>query len=140
MAERQRLTDEAKKAKLLANEFKKDPNDPCAHKFGDLELNRSQSNPDDRYAKVYTAVKNIDESLMGQDILVRGRLHTSRAQGKTMIFIEVREQFATVQAGLFGGETVSANMIAYAKQIPKESIIEIKAKVQVPEKEIHSCS
>jgi aspartyl/asparaginyl-tRNA synthetase len=61
-----------------------------------LELNRSQSNPDDRYKKVYHAVKDIDESLIGHEVLVRGRLHTSRAQGKKIVFIVLREQFATI--------------------------------------------
>ena len=29
-------------------EYKKDPNDPCAHKFGDLELIRSTVDPEER--------------------------------------------------------------------------------------------
>lgn len=37
---RKRQEEEAKK-----NEFVKDPNDPCAEKFGDLPLNRSQCDP-----------------------------------------------------------------------------------------------
>jgi len=56
----------------------KDPNDPCANKFGDLELNKSQSNPDERYTKVYTAVKNLDASLKDTEVWIRGRVHTSR--------------------------------------------------------------
>ena len=63
---------EAKKAERLAkkqaeeaarNVFVKDPNDPCADKFGETELNRSQCDPEVRFQKVYTAVKNLDASL-----------------------------------------------------------------------------
>ena len=63
------------KPKAVEEEYKKDPNDPSAHLFGDLELNRSQSNPENRYARTWTPVKNIDESHNEQEVLVRGRLH-----------------------------------------------------------------
>ena len=65
---------EAKKAARLAErqgkaqkeaEYKKDPADPCADKFGDLELNRSQSDPEQRYAKKFTEVHALEESLAG---------------------------------------------------------------------------
>jgi hypothetical protein len=101
---------EAKKAARLAErqgkaqkdaEFKKDPNDPCADKFGDLELNRSQSDPELRYAKKFTEVHQIDESLVGQEVIVRGRLASSRPAGKKLVFIVIRERFSTVQATLF---------------------------------------
>lgn len=32
---------ERQDAEARKNTYVKDPNDPCAHKFGDLELNRS---------------------------------------------------------------------------------------------------
>lgn len=57
-----------------------------------------------------------------------------------MCFIEVREQFATVQAALFGGETISPGMIKYAQGLPKESIIDVKGKVVVPAQPIKGCS
>ena len=45
-AEREKKKEEARRAREEASkkgsqEYKKDPNDPCAHKFGDKELNRS---------------------------------------------------------------------------------------------------
>lgn len=89
LAQRQAKTAEAK-------EFVKDPNDPCAEKFGDLELNRSQSDPEQRYAKKFTEVHELDESHVGQEIIVRGRLHSSRAAGKKLVFVVIRERFATV--------------------------------------------
>ncbi len=79
---------EKKKAERLAArqaktqvevEYKKDPNDPSAHLFGDCELNRSQSNPDERYNRKYTQIKNLDETMKDQEVLIRGRLHGSRA-------------------------------------------------------------
>ena len=57
-----------------------------------------------------------------------------------MCFIEVREQFATIQAVLNSGATIGPVMIQYAGAIPKESIIEIKAKVSKCGKPVQSCS
>jgi aspartyl-tRNA synthetase len=81
----------------------------------------------------------LDESLNGQEVLVRGRLHASRATGKNC-FITVREQFSTIQAIVGQSDTVSKGMVKYAGKIPKESIIDIKATVIVPEKTVDSCT
>jgi aspartyl/asparaginyl-tRNA synthetase len=42
-------------------------------------------------------VKDLEESLNGQDVWIRGRVHASRATGKNC-FLTLRETFATVQA------------------------------------------
>jgi len=52
----------------------------------------------------------------------------------------LRERFSTIQAILSVSDTVSQGMAEYARRIPKESIIEIKAKVGVPENPIQGCS
>jgi len=70
---------------------------------------------------------------------VRGRVHNSRAKGK-LCFLILREQFATVQASLFVNDDISKGMVTYASKIPKESIVEVKAKVLKTEKDIESCS
>ena len=57
-----------------------------------------------------------------------------------MAFVVVRETFATAQAVLFVGETISKGMVTFASKIPRESIIEIVAKVTVPENPIEGCS
>lgn len=140
-AKAERLAARQQKTQADQGEWKKDPNDPCASKFGDCELNRSQSNPELRYARKFTEVHELDETFSGKEVLIRGRLHSSRAAGKKLVFIVIRERFATVQAILAVSEPdVSPGMAEYARRIPKESIIEIKAKVVIPEKPIQSCS
>jgi aspartyl-tRNA synthetase len=57
-----------------------------------------------------------------------------------MCFVVVREAFATVQAVLFVGDTISKGMVTYASKIPKESIIEIVALVNKPDQAIAGCS
>lgn len=140
---------EAKKAERLAarqtkvaaqvDENKKDPNDPSAAIFGERELNRSQGDPELRFTKKILDVKEVDEKLAGQSIVVRGRLHNSRAKGK-LCFVVIRQQFSTVQAMLSVDDTISKGMVSYASKVPRESIIEVKAKVIIPEKPVETCS
>jgi aspartyl-tRNA synthetase len=87
-------------------------------------------------------VQDLDESFAGKDVIVRCRLHGSRIQGKRA-FITLRERFATVQSVLSVQETepiVSVGMLEYARRIPKESIIEVRAKVVLTPSPIKSCS
>lgn len=142
-------TREAKKAERLANrqkkvaaqedEGKKDPNDPSAHLFGELPLNRSQGDPELRFTKKFTKVADIDASLEGQEVIVRGRLHNTRGKGK-LAFLVMREQFSTVQMIVSAEGAVSKGMVAFASKTPRESIIEVKAKVTVPAKPVEGCS
>ena len=141
----------AKKAKKEEEERKKntfirDPNDPCVDLFGDRPLNRSQDDPNIRFQKKYVAVKDLDQTLVGQEVRVRCRVHNSRGGGSNC-FIEGRESYATVQFVMFVNleETaekykISKGMVKYAQKIPKESIVEIVAKVIQPEGPITSCS
>ena len=119
--------------------FVKDPNDPCADKFGDMELNCSQCDPNDRFTKVYVAVKDLNSEHAGQTVRIRGRLHNSRAKGK-MAFVVVREGYATVQVVLAVNDSVSKGMVTYASKIPRESIVEIIASVTQPESAVAGCS
>jgi len=37
-------------------------------------------------------------------------------------------------------DTISKGMVSYASKVPRESIIEVKAKVIIPEKPVETCS
>lgn len=37
-------------------------------------------------------------------------------------------------------EIISKGMVSYASKVPRESIIEVKAKVTIPEKAVETCS
>lgn len=139
---------EAKKAARLAakqkeleekNKFVKDPNDPCADKFGDLPINMSQCDPEERFTKVYTEVRHIGTEHNDKVIRIRGRMHNSRVTNKNA-FCVIREGYATVQTVMFVGETISKGMVKYTGSIPKESIVEIVAKAVTPSQPIKGCT
>jgi len=140
---------EAKKAERLAArqqkvvkaevEVKKDPNDTSAHLFGERELNRSGGDPELRHTKTFTNIKDIDATMAGQVVTVRARLHHTRGKGN-LIFIVMREQCHTIQTVLQHDDSISKGMVNYASKVPKESIIEVIAKVSVPENPVETCT
>ena len=137
MRKRQQQEEEARK-KREEQEQAKLANDPFKDKYGHYELNRSQSNPDDRYKKKWNEVKELDEKLVDQEVLIRGRVHHVR-DTKLGTFLVIREQFSTVQAIVFEAST-SYGMKTFAHKIPKESIVDIRAKVVLPKDPIKGTS
>ena len=135
----ERLAARQAKGAADAGDYVKDPNDPSADKFGDMELCRNQCDPEDRFTKIYVAVKDLEEAHAGQEVRIRGRVHNSRAKGK-MAFFVIREGYGTVQVVLSVSETVSKGMVTYASKIPKESIVEIIADVIKPDQAVAGCS
>jgi hypothetical protein len=57
--------------------------------YGDVPLNRSQGDPELRFTKKFTNVKDIDDKMADQLVTVRGRCHTKRGKGKIQ-FIKLR--------------------------------------------------
>lgn len=140
----------AKKAKKDAEELKRntwvrDPKDASCDSFGDLPLNRSQCDPELRFTKKYVEVKDLDESMAGKEVRVRCRVHNQRGAGNAC-FVVGRQGYATAQFVMFANLEenenfkISKGMIKYATKIPKESIVEIIAKVVVPAEPITTCS
>lgn len=123
------------------NKFVKDPNDPCAHLFGDLELNKSECDPETRFKKKYASIKDITEASAGKEVRIRGRLHNSNQKGKSC-FLYLRQTYETMQCVMFVGDTpqITAHMVKYGGKIPKESIVEVVGVPVKPAGPITGCS
>ena len=93
-------TKKAEKKEEEQEEYVKDPNDPCAHLFGDRELIRSNWNPDIRFEKKYHHVKDLTDALKDEIVTIRAR--ASRMTGKgSAAFIVLRDRYHTAQACIF---------------------------------------
>lgn len=95
--------------------------------FGDYPFIKSTF----RSGRVWTAVKDINDTLEGKEVLVRARIHNIRAKGNSA-FVVLRESFATVQAVAFKSQTTTKEMIKYMGTVPTESIVDITGKVVKP--------
>lgn len=63
--------------------------------------------------KSFYDIKLLSEKLAGQNVTVRGRLHTSRAKGK-QCFMVLRQAQYTVQCLLAVNDLVSKQMVKFA--------------------------
>lgn len=95
---------------------------------------QSQSISGQTWAPVLTLIKE----LAGNEVLIRGRVHTVRAKGKSA-FLVVREGGATVQVVFFVDEkVVSKQMVKYISGLSKESIVDVVGTVSVPPEKLES--
>ncbi|XP_075165675.1 aspartyl-tRNA synthetase [Haematobia irritans] len=110
--------------------------DCSAGRYGTYGIINSKEKHDDRNFVTVTDLS----SYMGKGaVWVRGRVHTCRAKGK-QCFLILRQHSSTVQCILAVGDNVSKQMVKFAGNLNKESIIDIEAQaVSVPSK-IESCT
>ncbi|KHJ48459.1 aspartate--tRNA ligase, partial [Trichuris suis] len=87
----------------------------------------------------FVQLSQLGSGYAGKKIWLRGRLHTSRAKGKTC-FVVVRQQHHTVQTVLFVGDSISKDMLKFVSSVPRESIIDIYGEVKSVTDPITSCS
>lgn len=106
--------------------------------FGDLPLICSAFKTD----RVWTEIKDISAAKNEQQVLVRARISTIRAKGKTC-FIQLRSGLCSAQAAMFAfgnpGEP-SVDLVKYAGKIPAESLVEIYGTVRKVDQPIESCT
>ncbi|XP_034133892.1 aspartate--tRNA ligase, cytoplasmic isoform X1 [Drosophila guanche] len=110
--------------------------DTAVGRYGLSEMIQSKDKRTERnFVVVHELGSHVEKGLLW----VRGRVHTSRSKGK-QCFLILRQQSSTVQCILAVGDIISKQMVKFAGNIPKESIIDIQAKaVSVPIK-IESCT
>ncbi|ERL92973.1 aspartate--tRNA ligase, cytoplasmic isoform X2 [Dendroctonus ponderosae] len=114
----------------------RDEADVSEGRYGTLPLIRSDPSAPKR---AFTAAKDLTKALTGQQVWIRGRLHTSRAKGK-QCFIVLRQREFSVQVLVNVSEAVSKAMVKFASNISKESIIDVQAKVAQVPSSVAGCS
>ena len=128
--EAKRQEDAAKLAKIAEAAAK------YAHLYGKSTL--VQSTTCDTLKITHFA--NFTPELIGQSVLVRARVQTSRKQGSKMCFLVLRETGASLQALIAASEEVPVEMVAFSASISCESIVDIRGTVTKPEKDVESTS
>jgi aspartyl-tRNA synthetase len=115
-------------ARAAPSDRQHDPEQDFATEFyGKLPLNQSQSRPKQHRA----AIASLNPDMDGQTVLLRARVHTSRAQGNKMVFFNLRQRMDTVQALLLVQEgKVSKQMAKWAASLGMESIVLVEGVVK----------
>jgi len=124
-----------RKAQLDADADAIDKDDISKDRYGDLQMVQSK----EKTNRVWTDVCNITLSKKGERVLVRGRVHTSRGTGK-QCFVMIRQRQFSIQTLVAVDENVSKQMVKYATNMSKESIVDIEGVVVSVEQPITSAS
>uniref|UniRef100_A0A8C5AJZ7 Aspartyl-tRNA synthetase n=1 Tax=Gadus morhua TaxID=8049 RepID=A0A8C5AJZ7_GADMO len=84
-------------------------------------------------------VQDLTPEMADKVIWLRARVHTSRAKGK-QCFLVLRQQQFNVQALVAVGDRASKQMVKFAANINKESIVDVEATLRKVEQKIESCT
>ncbi|XP_062519413.1 aspartate--tRNA ligase, cytoplasmic-like [Corticium candelabrum] len=99
-------------------------------RYGVLPIVQSSEKTD----RVWTRIGDLTEDLVGSRVLVRARVHTTRATAK-QCFILLRQQHFTVQGLLYVSDVVSKPMVKFVGNLNREAIVDVEALVKAsPEK------
>lgn len=105
--------------------------------YGKLPLHQSQSRPRRPRASIAALTPAQD----GETVLLRARVHTSRAQGNKMVFFNLRQRMDTVQALLtVSPGKVSKQMAKWAAGLGMENIVLVEGVVKKTPEIIKSAS
>jgi len=130
---------EAKKAevqaRLKAEADARDVDDYSKDKYGKQPICTSS----EKTGRKWVEVEDLDTSMAGEEVLVRGRVHLSRVTGK-QCFLKLRHRYYSVQIVYVVDEKISKQMIKYIGGCPKESIVDIQGMVVKADVPIESCS
>ncbi|KAJ8751500.1 hypothetical protein K2173_016724 [Erythroxylum novogranatense] len=126
--QRRRQDDVAAAASSLSIE----EDDPLAVNYGDVPLSdlQSKEEPD---LSLRLPVGELRQELKDKVVQIRGRVQTTRAVGKNMAFVVVREKGFTVQCVVTAQpEVVSRQMVKFVAGLNRESIITAEGFISVP--------
>ena len=83
----------------------------------------------ERTGRVWTHVRDVDETRIGETVTLRGRVHAVRGKGKSA-FLVLRQQTTTIQCVFFVDDVnVSKGMVKYVSNLTKESVVDIVGSV-----------
>ncbi|KAK1166046.1 aspartate--tRNA ligase, cytoplasmic-like isoform X1 [Acipenser oxyrinchus oxyrinchus] len=124
-----------KQAKLAAEQQSTDEEDFAKDRYGLSPLVQSQHKLD----RVLVRVQDLTTEKTDQLLWLRARIHTSRAKGK-QCFLVLRQQQFNIQALVAVGDRASKQMVKFAANINKESIVDVEGVVRKVDQKIESCS
>lgn len=112
------------------------PQDCSVNFYGALPLNQSQSRPRRERAQLASL-----SSRTGDTVLFRVRVQTSRAQGKKMVFLNLRQGTESVQAlVVVTPEKISKQMVEWTAGLADESIVLVEGIVHKSPEPIKSAT
>lgn len=137
---RKQREERERREKEKLEKLKAAANEDWSSVFGDAPMVQSATKSPEGAGR-WTKVGDLNESMAGKEVLVRGFLHTSRGVGK-IAFVVVRSSLYTVQcvAQENDAKKIPAAMIGYMTGVPVESVVDVYGVVTVPEKPVEGAT
>ncbi|OEL31735.1 Aspartate--tRNA ligase 2, cytoplasmic [Dichanthelium oligosanthes] len=140
LSKAERKTAKALQRSQLPQEEEGDNGDPLAvlaRNYGNLSVKLFQTLPASH--RSWTEVSELSPDAAGSTVLLRGWAQTIRSVGKNLVFLILRDLLATVQCILVRGEhaMITEQMMRFARELPKESFIEVEGLVSLPIKPVN---
>lgn len=135
---RKKAEREEQLAKEKAEREAKLANDPAKANYGKLPLINSSS----RKGETRVLFKDLKADQDGENVIFRARLHKSRQQGATMVFVTLRQQDQLIQGLIKSNaeETISKQMVKWSGSINLESIVVVYGKIKKVDELIKSAT
>ncbi|SCU98274.1 LADA_0H11782g1_1 [Lachancea dasiensis] len=113
-------------------------NDTAKDYYGKLPLIQSATKTGIPRAKL----EELSEADDGKEVSIRARVHNSRQQGATLVFLTLRQQAQLIQALAKVNKegTISKQMVKWAASVNPESIVLVKGIVKTVEEPIKSAT
>jgi len=130
---------EAQLAKEKAEKEAQAANDPAKENYGKLPLINSSIKTN----QVRINIKDLNAANDGQEVIFRARVHNTRQQGATLLFLTLRQQSDLIQTLVrtnkeTDSNAISKQMVKWAGSINLESIVVVHGTVKKVEELIKS--
>ena len=132
---------EAQLAKEKAEKEAQAANDPAKENYGKLPLINSSF----KTGKARTQFSDLSAANDGDEVVFRARVHKTRQQGATMLFLTLRQQTDVIQTLVRSNKEVDANaiskqMVKWSSSINLESIVLVHGTVKKVDELIKSAT
>ena len=128
-----RMIEREKKLKAAAEEKAKKASEATTYGETGVIMSKSVS------GRSWINIQDLNKNISGQKVLVRGRVHSVRAQSKN-VFFTLRATTFTVQAILTKSDSATKDMLQFAGAIPRESIVDVEGVVTTVKDTIKSAT
>ncbi|KAL5699733.1 aspartate--tRNA ligase [Ranunculus cassubicifolius] len=132
--EKKRLQEERAAAAAAAS-LAAEESDPLSSNYGDIAIKDLQSNA--VTGRIWRDIESLGEELKDKEVLIRGRVQTTRPVSSKISFLVVRKKGFTVQCVVtVTPDAVSKQMVKFASSLNRESFVDVHGIVSVPNEPI----
>lgn len=109
--------------------------DPLSSNYGDTPLQELQSKA--VTGRNWTEIGSLDQESKDKEVLIRGRVQTTRPVSSKIAFLVLRQKGCTVQCVVtVAPELVSKQMVKFCSSLNRESFVDVHGIVSVPNEPI----